>query len=94
MAQNLALKYLDLQNLRTIEMFPLLLLFEMQRKDFLFLLQIPAVYMLFFSANGGQTETYWTVTINYGGNDFLVFIGQGELSALCFLFSLHTYVIK
>lgn len=28
-AQNLALECLDLQNLRTIEMFPLLLLFEM-----------------------------------------------------------------
>ena len=94
MAQNLALEYLDLQNLRTIEMFPLLLLFEMQRKDFLFLLQISAVYKLLFSASRGQTQIYWTVTISYGGNNFLVFIGQGELSVLCFLLSLHTLVLK
>jgi len=81
-AQNLALEYLDLQNLRAIEMFPLLLLFEIHQKDFLFLLQIPPVYKLLFSASGGLTPIYWMVTTNCGGNVFLVFIGQGELSAL------------
>lgn len=75
-------------------MFSLLLLFEMQRKDLLFLLKIPAVYKLLFTASEGQTQIYWTVTINYGGNDFLVFIGQGKLSGLCFLFFLHTLVLK
>lgn len=78
MAQNLGLEYLDLQNLRTIDMFSLLLLFEMQRKDFLFLLKIPAVYKLLFTASEGQTQIYWTVTINYGEMTFLFSLDKGN----------------
>lgn len=70
-------------------MFPLLLLLEMQRKGGLFLLQIPAVHNLLFSASGGQTQIYLTVTTNYAEIYFLVSVGQGEVSALYFLFSLQ-----
>lgn len=46
-----------------------------------FIFQNPAVYNL-LSPSGGQTQIYWTEAINYGGNDFLIFIGQDELCPL------------